>query len=85
MAAEELGDQNGISKTGDWLGEGDSGMDPGYVAHKSQTPVGPPRGKRIGLDCGAKEKDPGEGKGGGGMGEARTVSIISCPIFTCPF
>lgn len=64
---------------------GGSGMDLGYIAHKSQTLVGPPHGKRIRLDCGAEEKDPGEDEGGGGMRVRHAVSVISCPILTCPF
>lgn len=55
MAAEELGDQDGVSK------RGDSDMD--LVPHKSQTLVRPPHGKRISLDCRAEEKDPGEDEG----------------------
>lgn len=33
----------------------------------------------------AIEKDPGEDEGGGGMRVRHAVSIISCPILTCPF
>lgn len=55
MAAEDLGDQDRVSK------KGDSGMD--LVAHKSQTLVRPLHGKRISLDCRTEEKDPGEDEG----------------------
>lgn len=38
------------------------------VAHKSQTLVRPPHGKKISLDCRAEEKDPGEDEGVEGRG-----------------
>lgn len=77
--SEELGDQDtGSKRRGQWHG-------PCLIAHKPQTLVGPLHGKRIRLDGGVEEKDPGEDEGGGGMWVRHAVSILSCPILTCPF
>lgn len=88
MAAEEL-DQSRFGKRGDRLGEGDDGMVPGEVSTWQLTSLrlwwDHHMERESDLSGEAIEKDPGEDEGGGGMRVRHAVSIISCPILTCPF